>query len=259
MSFFDFNRAIIRHASQRVADGLRAVDMGSPSFEGVQSEQYAYIAALKAAGVTVIELLPLERFPDSLFVEDTALVFSGAAILLNPGAPTRRGEAAEIAPVLEQQFRHVLKLEEGSADGGDILTTPRGVFIGVSQRTSPQGARALMSLLNKIGMHGRAVSTPAGVLHLKSDCALLDEETVLCTPRLAASDVFDGFRTILTPPGEEAAANAVRIGDRVLVSRGYPRTAELLEDAGLAIIPLATDEIGKIDAGLSCMSLRWRA
>lgn len=259
MSFFDFNRAIIRHASQRVADGLRAVDVGAPSFEGVQSEQYAYVAALKAAGVTVIELLPLERFPDSLFVEDTALVFTGAAILLNPGAPTRRGEAAEIAPMLEQQFRHVLKLQEGNADGGDILATPRGVFIGISQRTTPQGARALVSLLNKLGMHGRAVSTPKGVLHLKSDCALLDEETVLCTPRLAASEAFEGFRTILTPAGEEGAANAVRIGDRVLISAGYPRTAALLEKAGCIVVPLATDEIAKIDAGLSCMSLRWRA
>lgn len=257
MSFFDFNRAIIRHASRRVADGLRAVDVGAPSFEGVQSEQYAYIAALKAAGVTVIELLPLERYPDSLFVEDTALVFSGAAILLNPGAPTRRGEAAEMAPMLEQQFRHVLKLTEGSADGGDILATPRGVFIGISQRTNPQGARALVSLLNKLGMHGRAVSTPNGVLHPKSDCALLDEETVLCTPRVAA--VFEGFRVIHTPPGEEGAANAVRIGDRVLVSEGFPRTAELLEKAGCIVVPLATREIAKIDAGLSCLSLRWRA
>lgn len=259
MSFFDFNRAIIRAAPHSVTDGLRAVDSGAPDFAAVQREQYAYVRALEAAGVSVTELPPLERYPDSLFVEDTALVFTGAAILLRPGAATRRGEADEMAPALAQHFERVLKLEEGNADGGDILATPRGVFIGVSQRTTPQGARALVSLLNKLGMHGRAVATPAGVLHLKSDCALLDEETVLCTPRLAASEVFEGFRTILTPAGEEGAANTVRIGDRVLVSAGYPRTAALLEKAGCIVVPLATAEIAKIDAGLSCMSLRWRA
>lgn len=259
MSFFAFNRAIIRHASHSVADGLRAVDAGAPDFEGVQREQYAYARALEDAGVTLVELPALERYPDALFVEDTALAFNGSAILLKPGAATRRGEADEIAPTLAQNFKYVLKLEEGTAEGGDVLFTPRGLFIGVSARTNPQGARALMSLLNKLGLHGRAVSTPAGVLHLKSDCSLLDEDTVLCTPRLAASEIFEGFRIIPTPPGEEAAANALRINESVLVSRGYPRTAELLEKAGLTVVTLATVEIAKIDAGLSCLSLRWRA
>jgi len=258
MSFHAFNRAIVRTPSRSVVDGLRAVDVGAPSYEGVLLEHAAYVRALEQLGVVVETLPALETFPDSVFVEDTALVFTGAAILLRPGAPTRRGETADMTPMLERNFERVLRLEDGTAEGGDVLTTPRGVFIGASARTSVAGADALVSLLAQIGRQGIVVNTPPGVLHLKSDCSMLDEETILCTARLAAAEPFPGFRLILTPEGEEGAANALRIGETVLLSEGYPRTAELLAQAGYQVMPAATGEISKIDAGLSCMSLRWR-
>lgn len=254
-----FNRAIVRTPARSVVDGLRAVDVGAPQFEGVLREHAAYAQTLQAHGVAVERLPALEVFPDSVFVEDTALVFTNAAILLRPGAPTRRGETAEIAPALERRFERVLRLAEGSAEGGDVLSTPRGVFIGVSARTSSVGAQALCALLAEIGQRGVVVNTPPGVLHLKSDCALLDEETVLCTARLAASQAFSGFRTLVVPDGEEGAANALVLRGRILISEGYPRTAELLSSAGYDPLPLDTRQIAKIDAGLSCMSLRWLA
>jgi len=259
MSFHAFNRAIVRTPSRSVIDGLRAVDVGAPNYDGVLAEHRDYARVLESLGVSVETLPPLEAFPDSVFVEDTALVFTGAAILLRPGAATRRGEAAEMAATLDRNFERVLRLEDGTAEGGDVLTTPRGVFIGASARTSEAGAAALVGLLAGIGQQGFVVNTPPGVLHLKSDCSLLDDETILCTSRLAAAEPFPGFRLILTPDGEEGAANALRIGDSVLLSAGYPRTAELLAKAGYDVKPLATAEIAKIDAGLSCMSLRWRA
>lgn len=259
MSFHAFNRAIVRTPSPSVIDGLRAVDVGAPNFDAVLAEHRDYVRALESLGVNVETLPALEPFPDSVFVEDTALVFTGAAILLRPGAATRRGEAAEMAATLDRNFERVLRLEEGTAEGGDVLTTPRGVFIGASARTSETGAAALVRLLAQVGQQGVVVNTPSGVLHLKSDCSLLDDETILCTSRLAAAEPFPGFRLILTPEGEEGAANALRIGDSVLLSEGYPRAAELLAKAGYKVKPLATAEIAKIDAGLSCMSLRWRA
>jgi dimethylargininase len=259
MSLHAFNRAIVRTPSRSVVDGLRAIDIGAPSYEGVVREHAAYIRALEAAGVTVETLAPLEAFPDSVFVEDTALVFTGAAVLLRPGAATRRDETSEIAAALERNFERVLRLEGGTAEGGDVLATPRAVFIGASARTSLAGAAALGSLLAQIGRRGVVVNTPPGVLHLKSDCSMLDEETILCTPRLAAAEPFPGFRLILTPDGEEGAANALRIGNAVLLADAYPRTAEMLAQAGYRVTPMATAEIAKIDAGLSCMSLRWKS
>lgn len=259
MSFHAFNRAIVRTPSRSVVDGLRAVDVGAPSYDGVLAEHRDYVRALESLGVSVETLPAIEAFPDSVFVEDTALVFTGAAILLRPGAATRRGEAAEMAATLDRNFERVLRLEDGTAEGGDVLATPRGVFIGASARTSADGAAALVELLEQIGQRGFVVNTPAGVLHLKSDCSLLGDEAILCTPRLAAAEPFPGFQLILTPEGEEGAANALRIGDSVLLSEGYPKTAELLARADYNVKSLTTAEIAKIDAGLSCMSLRWRA
>src|SRR5262249_37277550 len=149
--------------------------------------------------------------------------------------------AAAIAPELEKRFERVLHLSEGTVDGGDVLSTPRCVFIGVSERTSPEGAGELTRLLAKIDEVGRPVATPAGVLHFKSDCSLLDEETVLATPRLAASGVFSGLRVVTTPEGEEAAANAVRVRDRVLIGAYFPRTAEQLAARGYRLTPLTTN------------------
>lgn len=257
MHLFDFNRALVRMPSRSVTQGLAAVDRGRPSFDGVAREHAMYVLALEEAGVAVEILPPLEAYPDSVFVEDTALVFPHAAIVLRPGAPTRSKEAAEIAPALTARFDRVLHLNEGMVDGGDVLATPRGVFIGHSARTNAQGAEALIALLADIGLTGVAVTTPPGVLHFKSDCSLLDETTILVTPGLAASGVFEGFRVIVTPHAEEAAANAVRVNDRVLLSDAYPRTADLLAKSGYKLAPLPTQEVAKIDAGLSCMSLRW--
>lgn len=259
MAFTDFNNAIVRTPSRSVVNGLRAVDTGAPAYEGVLAEHAAYVAALEEAGVAVDVLPASETYPDSIFVEDTALVFTNGAIRLTPGAPTRRGEANEMAPTLSRRFEQVLTLDAGTAEGGDILNTPRGVLIGQSARTNAEGARQLVGLLKKLGLKGIPVQTPPGVLHFKSDCSLLDDETILSTPALAYSGVFEGFRVVLTPEGEAGAANAIRVNECVFLSAGYPRTADALTQLSFRIVTLDTREIAKIDAGLSCMSLRWRA
>lgn len=257
---FHFDSALVRSPARSVVQGLRAEDRGDPSYAGVLGEHQAYLAALRAAGVEVTVLPPLEAFPDSLFVEDPALVFTEGAIVLRSGAASRAGEVEEIIPVLRGMFDRVLELPPtGFADGGDVLSTPKGLMIGLSARTDRAGAQALLACLDKLGRKGTVVETPAGVLHFKTDCALLDEESVLSTRRLALSGVFDGFRQVLVPEGEEAAANALRVNDVVLVAAGFARTIEMLDRRGYQVVPVEVTEIGRIDAGLSCMSLRWQS
>ena len=258
-SVSSFDSALVRTPARSVVRGLRGDDRGDPTYEGVLGEHQAYVAALRAAGVEVTVLPPLEAFPDSLFVEDPALVFAEGAILLRPGAASRVGEAAEIAPVLREIFGTVLELPpSGYAEGGDVLLTPKGVMIGLSARTDRAGAEALRACLGQLGRKATIVETPAGVLHFKTDCSLLDEDSVLSTRRLARSGVFDGFRQVLVPDGEEAAANALRVNDVMLVAAGFPKTIAMLDGLGYRVVPVETTEIGRIDAGLSCMSLRWR-
>jgi dimethylargininase len=257
VSVFEPNSAIVRLPGRSVVNGLRSNTGPAPVFENLLAEHEAYVAALRAASVEVTVLDALEQFPDSLFVEDPALVFSAAAILLRPGAPSREQEAETLSPVLATRFPRLLRLPRGHVDGGDILVTPEAVLIGLSARTDETGARELATLLASIGLHSRIVHTPSGTLHLKSDCALLDEETVLVTGNLARSGIFDGHRTLIVPDDEPGAANALRINDRVLVRAECPRTADRLADEGFRVVALPTAEIARIDAGLSCMSLRW--
>lgn len=259
MKDFEFNRAIVRTPSASVVHGQRAGGGPDPSLEGIRREHAAYVAALKAAGLAVTVLPALEAFPDAVFVEDPALVFTNGAILLRPGAPTREAESLALEPHLRERFDTVLALAEGHVDGGDVLVTPEMTLIGLSARTDPTGAAALIDLLARLGRQAQAVQTPPEVLHLKSACSLLDQETILATDALAASGMFHGYRVLTVPEGEEGAANALRLNGTVLASAACPRTIELLDRHGFAVMPLQTAEVGKLDAGLSCMSLRWRA
>ncbi len=257
MRVFDFNSAIVRTPGKSVVDGLRASAGPAPVFEAILAEHRSYIAALRDAGVRVTVLDALEKFPDSIFVEDPALVFTQAAVLLRPGAPSRMSEAQELSATLASRFPEVLQLSDGFADGGDILVTPDRVLIGLSPRTNEAGAADLQALLASIGLDSNVVQVPRGTLHLKTDCSLLDEETVLATETLANSGILDGFRILVVSADERHATNAIRVNDVVFIRAGCPRTLDMLSAHGLKVLPLPASEIAKIDAGLSCMSLRW--
>jgi dimethylargininase len=251
---FDFDRAILREPARSVVHGLRTGGE-PPRFERVLAEHRAYAGALGEAGVAV-EILPaLPAHPDSLFVEDPAFVLPEGAILLRPGAPSRLAEAAALAPVLARHFEHVAEVDRGFVDGGDILVLPDVILVGLSSRTDPEGARRFVALVGELGRRARIVEPPPGLLHLKTGCALVEEAAILAVPALAG--LFPGYEVLRVPDGEAGAANLIRVNDRVLMAAGFPRTAAMLEDRGLAPVPVAAAEIARIDAGLSCMSLRW--
>lgn len=254
---FDFTHAIVRRPAASVVEGLRAGEGPSPSYEVVCVEHQAYAAALEEAGLSVDVLEALKAFPDSIFVEDPAFVLPEGAILLRPGAPSRAGEADELAAALERRFSRVERLAEGFADGGDVLILPDEILIGLSARTDRAGAEALANWLARLGRRARIVAPPPGVLHLKTACALLDEETVIATPELAEAGLFAGLHLVLTGEGEVAAANLLRVNDVVLAGADFPRTIERISARGHQVHPLPVEQIGRIDAGLSCMSLRW--
>lgn len=259
MRIFDFTDAIVRRPGASVVNGLRAGAAAGPELAAIMAEWDGYVAALRQAGLAVQELEPQERFPDAIFVEDPALVFAHGAILLRPGAPSRAAESELLRPVLQARFSQLLVQAAGHADGGDVLVMPDRAYIGLSARTDPVGAAALQGLLAELGIASVIAVTPPEVLHLKTASSLIDEETVLATAPLAASGIFADYRVLEVPHGEEGGANVLRVGEYVLVGSGYPRLIDLLDHRGAKIIPLPNTEIAKIDAGFTCMSLRWNA
>ena len=255
---YSFTHAVVRPPATSIVEGLRASDIGTPDLALFRQHHTHYVSTLRASGAEVTELEPLEAFPDSVFVEDTALCLPELAVVMRPGAPSRLGEAPTMAPTLRQLYAEVLTIEgPGFIEGGDILTTEREILVGRSARTDAAGVAELRRLLEPRGFQLREVQTPAGVLHFKTDCSLLDEETVLATPRLDASGCFEDYRVIHTAEGEEAAANSIRFNDVLLVPAGFPRTAEKLSAAGYAVREIGNSEAAKLDGGMSCLSLRF--
>ncbi len=255
---FDYTHAIVRQPGASVVSGLRDGGGPDPDFTALLIEHDAYVAALRGLGLDVSILPPADEYPDSIFVEDPALVFSEGAIVLNLAASTRAGEAALITPVLDSRFERVLHMQgRGHADGGDILVLQDRVLIGLSGRTDRDGADELIRLLAQLGKRGEIAKTPKDVLHFKTGCSLIDEETVFALPQMANLPAFAGLRVIPVPAGEEKAANKLRIRDAALIGDNFPKSREIIEACGVRTIPLPVEQIGRIDAGLSCMSLRW--
>ncbi len=238
--------------------GIRADGGPDPDFASLAAEHAAYVDTLRELGLAVDVLPPLTDFPDALFVEDVALTFPEGAIMLRPGAPTRAGEVEHIREALAAHHSRLLAMAgPGHADGGDVLRLASRVIIGLSARTDRAGAEELAALLAKLGHGAEITETPSGVLHFKTGCGLIDETTILAVPALANCPQFAGLEVVPTPVGEDAAANIVRIRDTVLVGERWVATRAMLTARGIATRPLATEQIARIDAGLSCMSLRW--
>ena len=253
-----FESVISRRPAESVTQGLRDGSGPDPSVKLFLRQHAAYISAIKAAGVQVTELPALEEFPDSVFVEDSALCLKDAAIILRPGAASRFGEAECIRPALEKHFSRVIQLKgPGFVDGGDVLLSDCDAFIGLSARTNQNGLEELSSVLAEFSYRTVKVETPASILHFKTECGLLDSQTIFSTRKLASLGCFDNYRVIEVPEGEEGAANIVRLNDVVFLSCGYPESEALLKSQGYSVVLLDTSEAAKVDGGLSCMSLRF--
>ena len=255
---YTFSHALCRKPAKSVANGLRAEDQGDPDHTRFIEHHQRYVEALIACGCKVTLLDALEDYPDSVFIEDAALCLGDVAIALRPGANSRFGESAALMPALNKLFRQVINLPgNGCIDGGDILVTDTEVLVGLSSRTNQAGFDSLSEQVQGLGYKARKINTPADILHFKTDCGLLDNNTIFASSALAATGCFDSYQVIVAPENDTAAANLIRVNDTVLISEGYPETKSLLEKAGYKIVCLPNSEAAKVDGGLSCMSLRF--
>ncbi|KPU83760.1 dimethylarginine dimethylaminohydrolase [Marinosulfonomonas sp. PRT-SC04] len=253
----EFKFAITRKPAASITEGLRAIDTGRPDLAQMLAAHDSYIATLRDTGAKVIELPALNAYPDSVFVEDTALCLPQGAVLMRPGAPTRAGEVAEMAPALRKIYSDVREIKgPGTIEGGDILVTAREILVGLSERTNQAGVDELAALVADWGYNVRTITIPEDVLHFKTDCSLLDVNTILSTQRLAASGCFAYYNMIYTAPNEEAAANAIRFNQFVIMAAGFAETANRLRASGYDVREIDNVDCAKLDGGMSCLSLR---
>lgn len=255
---YQFTHAICRLPSESIVDGLRAFDTGQPDLVSFIHDHENYVDVLKSTGATVHVLPALREYPDSVFIEDAALCLPKGAVIMRPGAPSRLGEACEIKPVLEQMYTHVASIKgDGFIEGGDILVTETEILVGRSARTNSAGIKELSGIVAEWGYVVREVLTPKGVLHFKTDCSLLDENTILSSKRLAETGCFDGYNVVLVEEGEEACANTIRFNDIVVMPSGFSNTENKLKSLGYSVHTIGNQEAAKLDGGMSCLSLRF--
>ena len=253
---YSFKNIIIRKPNKSIQNALSSQNI-NPVFENILKEHNSYVKVIKDLNLKVKLLEPLEDFPDSIFVEDPAIIYKSNLIILNPADPSRNGEKKIIKSEIEGYFENIFFIENGFIEGGDILNIYNHFIIGLSNRTNKFGAQSLKNILITLGATVSICQTPRNVLHFKSECSLIDENLILVSNKMSQLKYLkENYNLIELPVGEEGAANSLRINNKLLLPDGFTKAHEILSK-NFDIIKLKVEEISKVDAGLSCMSLRW--
>ena len=252
--------AIARLPSHDLAAGITTASLGTPVYADARRQHAAYCDALRRAGVGVSVLDPDLRHPDAHFVEDAAVVIGTTAVLTRPGAAARRDEPQAIRDALSRyfnEFEHIAA--PGTLDGGDVCDAEERLFIGISLRTNRSGAEQLAAIARRAGKMPVLIDVRdvADALHLKSAMSYLGDGRFLATAAVAPLLREPRERVSIAAPGEEYAANCVRVTDVVLIAAGYPHLRSELAARGYASVPLDVSEFRKMDGGLSCLSVRF--
>ena len=237
----------LTHQQRVPIDAVRAVE-----------QHAAYERAIAGAGFDIIRLPELADDPDAVFVEDTAILLDGHAIITRPGAASRAGETGSTAEGLAPFF-DLHRIDHGHVDGGDVLRIGNRLYVGLSTRTDRDGVDALAELCRPIGfdvaqaelrdcLHLKTGATFAGADGAGVPVLLFDEQSVDAAQ-------FEGVEALAVPPGEAAGANCVRAAGRIILPAGNPRTAEMLRKRGFDLVEVDVSELQKAEAGVTCMSL----
>jgi dimethylargininase len=217
-------------------------------------QHHAYEDCLRELGVTVVSLPADPDLPDSMFVEDPAVVVKEIAILARMGAESRRREADSLAPVLAR-FRAVRRMREpATLEGGDVLRIGSTIYAGLSNRTNSAGIEQLGAELRPFGYSVKAVPV-RGCLHLKSACTSFGAQTLLVNRQWIDTSVFEGLAFVDVPADEERAANVLAIGETVLVPAAFPKTAAAIAHLGWKVRILDISELMKAEAAMTCSSI----
>jgi dimethylargininase len=233
----------LTHLAREPIDYPRAV---------AQHEHYQQVLAGLGCRIELIPSDPAQ--PDSVFIEDTAVVVEELGVITRPGAESRRGETRPVAAALQRHRRLSYIRAPGTLDGGDVLRAGRLVFVGITSRTNSQGVTQLREALEPEGYTVSGVPV-RGCLHLKSAATEVADGLLLINPLWADRQSFPGFEFVEVDPGEPNAGNALRLGRVLVHGADYPRTRARLEAEGLEVHPVDLSELAKAEGAVTCCSL----
>ncbi len=248
--------ALVRPPAASLDDGIVTFAERQPVDVDLARDQWRrYVAALEAAGWSTVEVELDDSLPDSVFVEDTVVIFDDLAVVTNPAQPTRNPETAATARKVRELGLDAVTLTDGTLDGGDVLKVGRQVYVGLSGTTSEAAVDQLRMILEPRGWTVTAVPITKA-LHLKSAITALPDGTVIGYPPLVDDpDLFDRYLEVPEEPG----AHVVVLDERtVLMSSAAPRTAAVFRERGLTVVAVDVSEFEKRDGCVTCLSVRVR-
>jgi len=247
--------AITRKVSSSLANcELSFIERKPIELEKARAQHHAYEALLEKIGAKIISLPEERDLPDSMFVEDPAIVLDEVAIICPLGTETRRKEAPSLAAALEP-FRKLAYVKlPGMLEGGDVLRVGKKIFVGQTERSNPEGIRQLAVIAEHHGYDLTAVPV-TGCLHLKSAVTYLGRNTLLGNRPWFRWKRFEGFDWVDVDPAEPHAGNALAIGESIVFPASYPKTRARIEAKGFRVESLDISELQKAESGLTCSSL----
>ncbi|KKN11325.1 hypothetical protein LCGC14_1027610 [marine sediment metagenome] len=252
-----FTYGIIKKPSKSFQEGLTTSNLGKPDYTLAVKQHINYCKALKKCGLELITLDSDEKFPDSTFVEDTAIINRDLAVISNLGALSRQGEEHEIKIVLEKYFENIRTIENpGTLEGGDVLRIENNYYVGLSKRTNREGATQFKEIVKTFG-YSCSIVPLKSFLHLKSGVAYLGNNNLIVSGELKDISIFKDFNRIIVQPDEQYATNCIRVNNYVLVAKGFKKLKKSITKLGCEIIEIDVSEFRKMDGGLSCLSLRF--
>jgi dimethylargininase len=214
----------------------------------------AYCAGLRRVGLRLVEIEADERFPDCVFIEDTAIVAGDCAVMCRFGVESRRGEEDAVEPVLGRHKRVCRIGASATIEGGDVMRIGSTLYVGVTSRTDIHGVRRLANILRESDFGVQPVETH-GVFHLKSAVTYLGDGYIALSRGCFDESVFSRYKKIEVPPGESYATNCLAVNGTVFVSAGFPATRDLIEAEGFHVSEVEASEFKKAGGSLTCLSI----
>ena len=224
------------------------------NLDTARAQHQNYVKALKNLGYDVLELPAEVDLPDSVFVEDTAIILPEVAVITRPGADSRKPETTSIAQALSSHTKIVYIREPATVDGGDVLVLRKKIFIGLSTRSNSEAVDQLNELLKEYGYEVTGVQLH-GCLHLKSAVTRVDDKTLLINKNWVDIKPFANYNLIDVDPSEPYAANCLPVGDGIIYPTSFPKTRVVLEARGYKIVSVEVDELAKAEGAVTCCSL----
>lgn len=257
----EFKNAIVRKPCKAMIEGISTgmFSEEAPIYEDSLKQHDGYVKTLEELGLDVLVLEALDKYPDSCFVEDPAVVMKECAIVTNSPRESRNGEKHEIIEPLKKFYDEdqIFFIEApGTMEGGDVMLVDKHFYIGQSERTNAEGARQFDEIVKKFGYTTSTVEVTEG-LHLKDFAIYLENNNMLVSEKMNEVEDFQKFNRYVVEKDELYAINSLYINGTVMVPKGFPKTLEHIKSLGYPVKVVDTDEFKKIDGSLTCLSLRF--